>query len=260
MRSSGCRPAWKDSSPPVPGRENRRCRWRFARRDTRAGAVVRNARSRIELVETIPSDGENGKVHGLVTGLRELETPWVLIIDADTRPTADLVPALLETAAKERVSMLSVATRQVLADRLDQVVHPALLTTLIYRFGIPGHATSDPKRVQANGQCLLIGARSSTRSADSTRTGTPSPKTWRWRATSPGSASASVSMNPPDLISVEMYSGGRETLRNWSRSLPLSTQLMPGVCERTSLPWRFSRPRHFRFCSSSPTGPRCLGA
>jgi len=31
-----------------------------------------------------------------------------------------------------------------------------MLTTLVYRFGIPGNATVDPERVQANGQCFLV--------------------------------------------------------------------------------------------------------
>ena len=176
---------------------------------------------RVELIETIPCDGENGKVHGLVTGLRELETPWVLIIDADVRPRPDLVPALLETAAKERVSILSVATQQVLADRLDQIVHPALLTTLIYRFGIPGHATSDPQRVQANGQCLLI----ERELLD--KVGGFDP--YRHVIAEDVALARDVARlgervgfyESPDLISVEMYAGGRETLRNWSRSLPL---------------------------------------
>ncbi|HEV2108170.1 MAG TPA: glycosyltransferase, partial [Thermomicrobiales bacterium] len=38
----------------------------------------------------------------------------------------------------------------------EGVIHPSLLATLVYRFGIPGQATDDVAKVQANGQCFLL--------------------------------------------------------------------------------------------------------
>ena len=42
-----------------------------------------------------------------------------------------------------------------LSGTAEGIVHPALLTTLVYRFGIPGHVTRRVAEVQANGQCAL---------------------------------------------------------------------------------------------------------
>ena len=35
------------------------------------------------------------------------------------------------------------------------LLHPSLLTTLVYRFGMPGKATRNRHHVQANGQCFI---------------------------------------------------------------------------------------------------------
>lgn len=176
---------------------------------------------RLLLVHAEPPTGVNGKTYGLEIGLQHLETPWVLIIDADVRIEPGLVPALLDHAARARVDMLSVATRQSLADRIDQLVHPSMLTTLIYRFGIPGHASTDPSRVQANGQCLLI------RRSLLDRLGGFAPfvqtiaEDFALARAAARSGERVGFYEAGDLVSVEMYAGGVETLRNWSRSLPL---------------------------------------
>ncbi len=176
---------------------------------------------RIRLVETRPPDGINGKVHGLEVGLAELTARWVLTIDADVRPSAALPPALLRRAHAERLRILSVATEQWLGDRLDQFVHPSMLATLIYRFGIPGHATRRAAAVQANGQCMLI------RRDLLDALGGFAPHA-RVIAEDVSLARAAARAGErvgfyetEGLVSVEMYRSGRETARNWSRSLPL---------------------------------------
>jgi hypothetical protein len=42
-----------------------------------------------------------------------------------------------------------------LSDRADALLHPSLLATLVYRFGIPGKATRNLHQVQPNGQCFF---------------------------------------------------------------------------------------------------------
>ena len=77
-------------------------------------------------------------------------------------PTCGSGPALLGDAVAraeaDGLAALSVATRQELADAGAAVLHPALLTTLVYRAGLPNVATRDPARVQANGQ-VFVGRR-----------------------------------------------------------------------------------------------------
>lgn len=186
---------------------------RWAERDTR-----------IRLVDAAPvPTGVNGKAYNLETGFRQLDdgTEWVLTIDADVRAAPDLVPSLLTHAHAHGVAALSVATQQELSGAGEGLLHPSMLATLVYRFGIPGHATSDPARIQANGQCFLarrdvldkVGGFSGVLhdvSEDVTlarliaMTGTP------------------VGFyESDDLVRVEMYASAREAWDNWTRSLPM---------------------------------------
>jgi len=65
-----------------------------------------------------------------------------------------LTRALAAFVHVEKNDALSVATRQSCSGWLQSMLHPAFLTTLVYRFGPPGCATRDARRVMANGQCF----------------------------------------------------------------------------------------------------------
>jgi dolichol-phosphate mannosyltransferase len=187
-------------------------------------AIVRRFQerdARIRLVETVPPDGTNGKAHGLEAGRQLLATEWVLTIDADVRPEQHLAASLVAHAEAERVNILSVATRQWLGDRLDHLVHPSMLASLVYRLGIPGRATDDPRLIQANGQCMLI------RTSLLNRLGGFKPYA-HTIAEDIGLAQAAARSGErvgfyetDDLVSVAMYAHGVETALNWSRSLSL---------------------------------------
>lgn len=125
-------------------------------------ALVRAAAegdARIRLLDATPIPADwNGKAHGLQAGLLQADprTTWILTIDADVRPQPDLVRSLLAHVRRSGVALQGVATRQVVAAAADALLHPALLTTLVYRHGIPGHNTTRLHDVQANGQCSLF--------------------------------------------------------------------------------------------------------
>jgi len=115
--------------------------------------------SRIRLVDASPVPSTwNGKAWGLHVGLQSLHTDaaWVLTIDADVRPHVPLVKALLGRAKSEGLDALSVATMQELDGVGEGLLHPSLLTTLVYRFGIPNKLFQHVNEVQANGQCFLF--------------------------------------------------------------------------------------------------------
>lgn len=179
--------------------------------------------ARIRLVDATPVPrGVNGKAHNLAVGLRHAPaTPWVLTVDADVRPDPGLVPALLAHAARERVPALSVATRQQLSDAAEALVHPAMLTTLVYRFGIPGQATTDPARVQANGQCFLVrrevldAAGGFASALESVCEDVTVARAIARQGRPVGFYEAG------DLVRVAMYAGWRDAWENWSRSLPM---------------------------------------
>lgn len=171
-------------------------------------------------------DPWNGKAWNLETGRRHLApgTRWVLTIDADVRPAPDLVASLLATATHDGLQAVTVAAPQRLADAGDGLMHPALLATLVLRYGIPGTVPTRPEDVQANGQCFLVsrdaldgvdgfaGGRHSvvediTLGRDLVRAGN------RLLFAEPEDAGS--------LLQVAMYGSWRETWRNWTRSLPM---------------------------------------
>ena len=178
--------------------------------------------ARLRIIEAAPVPaGWNGKAWGLDVGLRVAGTPWIATIDADVRPSAGLFSALVAHAERRGVAALSVATRQELAGALQAIVHPAMLATLIYRFGLPGREATRVADVQANGQCFL--ARRSLlldhAAFDHARTS---------RCEDVTVARALVASGVPvgfyeagDLVSVRMHANWRETWANWPRSLTL---------------------------------------
>ena len=179
---------------------------------------------RIRLLDAAPVPPDwNGKAHGLQTGLlhADPDNGWILTIDADVRPHPDLVRSLLAHAGESGVALQGVATRQVVAGAADGLLHPALLTTLVYRHGIPGHATDSVHEAQANGQCSLFRreplerlggfalARDS-RCEDVTM------------ARALAEAGHAVGFHEADgLVETAMYGDWRDTWENWPRSLTL---------------------------------------
>ena len=113
---------------------------------------------RVRLVDASPVDPSwTGKAWGLHRGLQSASTAsnWILCVDADVTVQPLLVRSLLHHAQRSGVRIFSVATGQRLSGNLEALLHPAMLTTLIYRFGSPGRATKNRHRVQANGQCFF---------------------------------------------------------------------------------------------------------
>jgi len=142
-------------------------------------------------------------------------------MDADVRPTPGLVPALIAHARARDVVALSAATRQTLSGPAEGVVHPAMLATLIYRFGIPGHAASRVAETQANGQCCLVQRDALARSGcfAAVRGSVCEDVTL---ARGLVAAGGRVGFYETDgLVSVAMYTGWRDAWVNWTRSLPL---------------------------------------
>jgi dolichol-phosphate mannosyltransferase len=124
---------------------------------TRGVAVAAAALDRrVRFVDASPAPPDwNGKAWNLDTGLRATSAPWVATVDADVRVGATLLGDAVARARAGDLVALSVATRQELADAGAALLHPALLTTLVYRAGLPNVATRDPAHVQANGQVFV---------------------------------------------------------------------------------------------------------
>ncbi len=128
----------------------------------RTTALIRAAATRdrrLRLIEAGPAPaGWNGKVWGLHMGHRVVtrDAEWLLTVDADVRAAPGLARSLVVHAERRGLRMLSVATRQRLSGPGDGLIHPALLATLVYRFGMPGAARRGVAAAVANGQCCLV--------------------------------------------------------------------------------------------------------
>jgi dolichol-phosphate mannosyltransferase len=191
--------------------------------------AARDRRIRLLDASPIPADW-NGKVHGLQFGLDRADpsTAWILTVDADVRPAPALVRSLLAHALRNATAAVSIATSQHLSGTAEGIVHPALLTTLVYRYGIPGHETRRIDEVQANGQCALYWREALERYGGfaAARTSVCEDVTLARMLASHG---WSVGFHETDgLATVEMYASWREAWQNWSRSLPLRDRYSGG--------------------------------
>ncbi|MBA3378584.1 MAG: glycosyltransferase [Chloroflexota bacterium] len=183
--------------------------------------------SRIRLVDASPVPGGwNGKAWGLQVGWehRDAAAAWVLTLDADVRPKPPLVSSLMNHAEVTDLEAFSVATPQRLSGAAEAIVHPALLATLVYRYGIPGSATTSVEDVQANGQCFLarvdvlqrIGGFWNGQGAISEDVTIARSLVAHGLAVGFFEPAGGV-----ELVDVEMYDGWRDAWRNWTRSLPM---------------------------------------
>jgi dolichol-phosphate mannosyltransferase len=194
--------------------------------DGTVGVIERAARQdpRLRVVDSAPVPaGVNGKAHGLAVAATRMspETQWVLVMDADVRPAPPLVGALLAKAAAENIQVLSAATRQRLSGPAEAVIHPSMLATLVYRFGIPGHVVHRAEDVQANGQCLLVhrDALAAVGGFDVVLRANAEDVTLVRTLVTAGYPAGFFEAG--DLVEVEMYQSWQEAWNGWSRSLPM---------------------------------------
>ena len=183
--------------------------------------------SRVRLVDASPVDIRwTGKAWGLNFGLQQSDPKsiWILTVDADVWVSPKLVRSLLAHIEKTGVTTFSVATSQHLSGKLEALLHPAMLTTLIYRFGSPGRARSDIHKVQANGQCFLSQRKLllETEAFRAAQASLCEDITIVRRIAECGQA---VGFYESDgLVDVTMYDHWRESWNNWPRSLPMRDQ------------------------------------
>lgn len=181
-------------------------------------AAERDARVRFVDAAPVPA-GWNGKAWNLDVGLRATSAPWIATVDADVRVGPTVLADGVARAEAGGLAALSVATRQELPDAMSALLHPALLTTLVYRAGLPNVATNDPARVLANGQVFVA------RRDALVRTGAfPAARASCCEdvtvARTLAAAGERVGFYEGDAV-VRMHDSWRECAANWPRSLTL---------------------------------------
>lgn len=185
-------------------------------------AQATDPRIRLITDDPLPS-GWVGRPWALHTGFLHTSdgSEWVLGIDADTRPQPGLVASLLHIAQQQNYDLISLAPQFILKDLGEFWLQPALLMTLVYRFGPAGGTSAGVERVMANGQCFLC-RRSLLQHLNgytSARRSFCDDVTLARHAAKQG---AKVGfLDGSRLLKVRMYEGMGETWREWGRSLDL---------------------------------------
>ncbi len=152
---------------------------------------------------------------------------WILGIDADTQPQPGLVASLLETATTKGYDLISLSPQFILQYPGELWLQPALLMTLVYRFGPAGETENVPERVMANGQCFFC-RRSVLHQVDgytSARGSFCDDVTLAREIAEQGFRV--VFLDGAPVLKVRMYEGAAETWREWGRSLDLKDAASP---------------------------------
>jgi dolichol-phosphate mannosyltransferase len=173
-----------------------------------------------------PPPGWVGKPWALQRGLEEAAGDVVVSLDADTRPRPGLARAL--AAALEGADMVTAGARFRCDTAGERWLHPALLATLVYRYGPPdARRQAAPARLLVNGQCTAVRRRALLEAGgyagaaghmtdDAALARGLARRDWRVAFHDGGG-----------LIAVDMHESAIETWREWGRSLALADVTVP---------------------------------
>ena len=189
--------------------------------------VAHEAGARVVRAPPLP-DGWVGKPWVLQHGLEQAEADIVVTLDADTRPEPGLARALARVL--DEADYVTAGARFDCRTAGEQLLHPAMLATMVYRFGPLGALGEHPSpaRAIANGQCVAVrrtqlleaGGFAIARehmNDDIALVRALAAAGWRIR-TEDGT----------DLITVRMHTSAAELWREWGRSLAMQDTTPPG--------------------------------
>src|SRR4051812_33200778 len=167
-----------------------------------------------------PPAGWTGKPWALQRGLEAARGEVVVSLDADVRPRPGLARAL--AAALEGADMVTAGARFICESTGERWLHPAMLTTLVYRYGPPDSAAAPrPGRLLVNGQCTAVRRRALLEAGgyrhaaghmtdDAAQARGLARQGWKIAFHDGGG-----------LVAVDMHDSVAETWREWGRSLAL---------------------------------------
>jgi dolichol-phosphate mannosyltransferase len=191
--------------------------------------VARAAGARVLSGAPLPA-GWAGKAWALDQGVRAAVGEWVVTLDADTRPSPDLPRALVARAQADWLQFVTVGGRFRCPTWGAQWLHPALLTTLVYRFGPPDRVGPvAPDRLVANGQCMAFERAALVDAGGLAPVSVHVVEDVALARHLAGLGWRVAMLDGPLLLTTEMFDDGASTFTGWSRSLSL-----PGVEPR----WR----------------------
>ena len=116
---------------------------------SRLGATVLNGKP-------LP-DGWVGKAWALHQGVQAATGEWLVTLDADAVAHPLMAQAVVQRARRDGLRFVSVGARFDCPSKGTQWLHPAMLTTLVYRYGPSGYKGKIKSDSQiANGQCMAL--------------------------------------------------------------------------------------------------------
>lgn len=173
-------------------------------------------------------EGWVGKPWALQQGLEAASGDWVLTLDADTRPRPGLVAGLLEAATRDGWDLVSAAGRFECDGVVLQLLHPAMLTTLLYRFAPPGaRVSAPPHRRLANGQCMLMRRGALLDAGGFALAAANLTDDVALVRTLAGLGWRTALLDGAGVLDVRMHESAGEAYRDWGRSLPMPDATSP---------------------------------
>jgi dolichol-phosphate mannosyltransferase len=188
----------------------------------------RDPRFRLLYDEPLPADWV-GRPWALHSGWGQMakQSTWFLSLDADTQPQPGLVAGLLKAAETEGFDLITLSPQFILKFPGEIWLQPALLMTLVYRFGPAGEIHAAAERVMANGQCFLC-RRSLLTQLDGFSSARRSFCDDVTLVRNAAAAGARIGfLDGAQVLKVRMYEGAVETWREWGRSLDLKDASAP---------------------------------
>lgn len=155
------------------------------------------------------------------------DSRWILGVDADTQPQPGMIAAIVAAAEAEDYDLVSFAPQFILKDPGELILQPALLMTLVYRYGPSGANPDGPDRVMANGQCFLV-KRACLEAVGGYTCASSSFCDDVTLARNIANQGFNVGfLDGAKVIKVRMYEGAQETWTEWGRSLDLKDAATP---------------------------------
>lgn len=192
-------------------------------------AQEKDPRFRLINDDPLPSDWV-GRPWALHTGYLHSspQSQWFLGIDADTQPKPGLVAGLINIAEAEKFDLVSLSPQFILKYPGEWWLQPALLMTLVYRFGPTGSNSESAERVMANGQCFLCrrDVLTQVEGYSSARRSFCDDVTLARYVASCGFKVGFL--DGAKVLKVRMYEGAAQTWKEWGRSLDLKDASSPG--------------------------------
>ncbi|HYG64358.1 MAG TPA: glycosyltransferase family 2 protein [Thermoanaerobaculia bacterium] len=163
-------------------------------------------------------DGWRGKLHALAAGARDVQTPWILSTDADTRHGPELLARARAAADEHGLDAISLAGTQETRGLGENLLTPTVFALLDILLGDWGPVARGDGAPVANGQFILLqrDAWECCGGFESVRGEAIDDVAVAARLRACGYRSGFF--RSPELR-VRMYRGLRETARGWRRNL-----------------------------------------